>query len=302
MALIRSLTASRDPEEREREKTKLEKEFQRSDELLDSLIEGNEDLLSAMKIYSSVASSHRELKQILGELIELLETTRSLVRLDITQLKKLLVEILERKYASEILEKYDDVRKVPEQINGYLDKKLYLHATKLLIKSINTLETDLKQVDSLKPITSGLFALKEQIYSKIVDELHRHIYVRSTNNILKKFKRSSSERRYLSIDGQENPPSRKVSMADILSPASIQTSSLPKRRSPNFASYNNLNNIDGIIEDLTDSDPESDSAHFIAILIESLNLLQKLPAAIQVCFHIVRSDYNLFLTCPLIVY
>ena len=38
-----------------------------------------------------------------------------------------------------------------------------------------------------------------------------------------------------------------------------------------------------VIEDLSVPNPEADSAHYMAILVESLNLLGKIPEAVKVC-------------------
>ena len=38
-----------------------------------------------------------------------------------------------------------------------------------------------------------------------------------------------------------------------------------------------------VIEDLLVADPEADSAHYMAILVECLNLLGKIPEAVKVC-------------------
>ena len=38
-----------------------------------------------------------------------------------------------------------------------------------------------------------------------------------------------------------------------------------------------------VIEDQTVADPEADSAHYMAILVECLNLLGKIPDAVKVC-------------------
>ena len=41
-----------------------------------------------------------------------------------------------------------------------------------------------------------------------------------------------------------------------------------------------------VIEDLSVPDPEADSAHYMAILVESLNLLGKIPEAVKVCLYV----------------
>ncbi|XP_074593474.1 exocyst complex component secretory 8 [Brevipalpus obovatus] len=281
MNTIRALTQSRDPDDRDREEARLESQYQKTDALLDALIENHHaDLMSAMNIYSSVSNDLKKESELLRKLIESSESARDLLRLDLGELRKLLLEILETKHVSEMLEEYDNVSRVPEQINELTGKKHYLHATKLLIKSIDTLETDLQPVESLKTVKSDLLAKKEQMYSMMIDELHRHVYVRCSGNILKKFKRTASERRHANVDGQD-PPSRKVSVADLLSPALIQNTGQPKRRSPNFTSQNDLNLEREIIENPNEQDPESDTRHFIAIIIECLCLLKKIPDTVR---------------------
>ena len=42
---------------------------------------------------------------------------------------------------------------------------------------------------------------------------------------------------------------------------------------------------DSLHEDVSSSDPEADSQHFMAIIIECLALLGKLPDAVEVCKH-----------------
>jgi len=107
---------------------------------------------------------------------------------------------------------------VPQNVDNYVNKKHYLHATKLLVSSLQQLETDLANVDALKEVKSELIDKKESIFNMIVDELHKHLYIRSTADAIKKFKRHGSVRHT-----SDNTPARKMSVADILSPALMQT-------------------------------------------------------------------------------
>ena len=44
-----------------------------------------------------------------------------------------------------------------------------------------------------------------------------------------------------------------------------------------------IQDYEEVIEDLSVSDPEADSSHYMAILVECLSMLNKIPEAVKVC-------------------
>ena len=69
-------------------------------------------------------------------------------------------------------------------------------------------------MDALKEVKTELVDKKESLYEMIVDEMHKHLYIKSTTDLIKRFKRHGSVRHT-----SDNTPSRKMSVADILSPS-----------------------------------------------------------------------------------
>jgi len=49
------------------------------------------------------------------------------------------------------------------------------------------------------------------------------------------------------------------------------------------ASVKDIQDYEEVIEDLSLPDPEADSSHYMAILVECLSMLNKIPEAVKVC-------------------
>ena len=302
MSVIRSLTASRDTDERDREKAKLERQFEESDSKLDQLvISHRSDLTNVLHAFTTISTILTNSKKRLKSTKENLMNCKDMLKCKKDELKKLWLESVENRYILDLLDEIENVTKVPNEVENFIKSKHYLHATKLLIESINSLKSNLENVEALKEVKSTLIQKQDDLYDLIIDELHKHIYVRSTKNILKKFKRSASDRRKTNIES--STPTRRVSVADILSPALIQSTSISRStlklsftqkmhiellfsftgRSMTALNVTNDCSKENIIEEvLNNEDPESDSKHFFGILIECLYLLDKVPMALEV--------------------
>lgn len=228
MSVIRSLTASRDNVERDREKANLQREFHESDARLDKLVVNHHhDLTSVMQAFSKISSRLHSSKDRVQGVREKLVTCQKLLHCKRDELKRLWLESVENKHVLKMLAQVEALMKVPVEVRNHVNLKHYLHATNLVMDSINTLNTDLKSVDALSEVKSELLAKKEKIYELILDDLHKHIYHRSTTEVLDKLKRQG-----FSKQSGDGTPARKVSVADILSPASMQsTAALSRRKS-----------------------------------------------------------------------
>lgn len=230
MSVIRSLTSSRDVADRDREKTNLEREYRESDKRLDKLVlNHHKDLTSVMQAFSKITVRLGASRDRLSSVREKLITCQKLLHCKRDELKKLWLESVENKHVLELLDRVEAIAKVPNDVRNFINKKHYLHATKLLVESLSSLEGNLKTVEALREVKTELSKEKEEMYNVLVDELHKHIYVKSTAEVLKRFKRQGSERKNIH-NKPEGTPSRKASVADILSPAVMQNSALPKSR------------------------------------------------------------------------
>lgn len=196
ISVIRSLSASQNSADRDREKAKLEKDFKRSDQKLDDLVAQNkEDLTRAMQDFSKISSRISASRSKVQCIKEKLTSCKTLLHCKRDELKKLWLEAVEHKHVLQLLEEIEYLVEVPEKIDAFLSKKQYLHATQLLVSSVNLVEGSLEGVEALKDVKGKLIFKKERMYEDLVDELHRHLYLRMTTEAVQKFRRQSSDRR-----------------------------------------------------------------------------------------------------------
>lgn len=196
ISVIRSLSASQNSADRDREKAKLEKDFKRSDQKLDDLVAQNkEDLTRAMQDFSKISSRISASRSKVQCIKEKLITCKTLLHCKRDELKKLWLEAVEHKHVLQLLEEIESLVEVPDKIDFFLDKKQYLHATQLLVCSVNLVEGSLEGVEALKDVKGKLVYKKERMLEDLVEELHRHLYLRTTSESLQKFRRQSSDRR-----------------------------------------------------------------------------------------------------------
>lgn len=214
MSVIRSLTASRDSADRDREKANLEREYCSSDAKLGALVaEHHADLSQVMSVFSKMSHGLRHARERIALTRDKLQTCMKLLHCKREELKKLWIESIENKVVLELLDQVEALMLVPQHVAHYIHKKHYLHATQLLMNSLNQLEASLSSVEALKEVKAELISKKESLYEIIIDELHKHLYIRSTADVFKRFKRQGSARQ------ADATPARKMSVADILSPA-----------------------------------------------------------------------------------
>lgn len=270
MSVIRSLTSSRDLEERDREKANLEHDFRQSDLKLNKyVISHHSDLTFVMQAYSKVSSNLMLSKTKLKEIREKLITCQQLLHCKRDELKKLYLESMENKFILELLDQVENVCQANDKIKKLIEKKQYLTATKLLVESTNNLNNSLKNVEALKEIRTDLDNCQDQIYDALIEELHKSLYVEPLSICIENFQKSNQQL----ANGQHL---RKISVIEMLSPAVNKYQ--PKRK--NSINPTAVLNFD-VTDDISNLD-NFDPIKFISILVQCLNLLDKIEDAIQI--------------------
>ncbi|KAB7505297.1 Exocyst complex component 4 [Armadillidium nasatum] len=177
-----------------------------------------------------------------------------------------------------LLEQIEDVQDVGDRIGAFISKKHYLHATQLLMSSLRKLDTDLKKVEALKEVHSDLQTRKERLHETLLEDLHKHLYQRWTKEVLSLRRQGS---------GRDSFNSFSRAGSDRMSSGTTNTKSEKARKNlleMLNAAKNKTEESDIINEDLSVQDPETNSQHFMAIIIECLALLGKLPDAVETVF------------------
>ncbi|XP_075221866.1 exocyst complex component secretory 8 [Lycorma delicatula] len=267
MNVIRTLSTSESNEQRDKEKAKLEKDYKKSDQQLDELISlYDKELALVMQTFSKVSSLVNRSREKIRVVKENLHECKKLLSCRRDELKKLWVEGIEHKHTLQLLEEINQLQEVPSQLNNFMARKHYLHATQLLVSQDGI---SLKGADGLSELRDQLAANTQKLHSKLLEELSHHIYVHSTQEVLQgRLLRQGSGR-----DRDATPVKREHNPAE----------SSRARKMLDFSSHEprlEFNSND-LIEDIDQPDPEKNSEHFMAILIECLALLKKLPDAVE---------------------
>jgi hypothetical protein len=115
---------------------------------------------------------------------------------------------------------------------------------------------------------------KEELYERLIDELHKEIYVRPTAVIFRGFQRNGSQRQsrdrghMLYINRSKNVAADENWAVDEMAVKQLMDADLSMIVSSTRP-----------VMDLTD--PDSNPVTFIAVLVESLNNLRRLPEAVD---------------------
>ena len=219
MSVIRSLTASRDTEERDREKANLQREYQESDRRLDKLVvQHHSDLIAVMQAFSKISLRLEAARSHLKDIREKLGTCQSLLHCKKDELKRLWQESTENRHVLQLLDMIEEQALVPERVCNLVASKRYLTATRLVLSSLATLESRLRSVDALAEVRATLLAKRDDLFHLLMDELHRHVYVRATSEVVRKLKRPDAERRTQADLGG-------LSVADMLSSTVLRNQS-----------------------------------------------------------------------------
>lgn len=289
ISVIRSLSASQNSADRDREKAKLEKDFKRSDQKLDDLVAQNkDDLTRAMQDFSKISSRISASRSKVQCIKEKLTTCKTLLHCKRDELKKLWLESVEHKHVLQLLEEIESLVEVPDKIDAFLSKKQYLHATQLLVSSVNLVEGSLEGVEALKDVKGKLIFKKERMYEDLVDELHRHLYLRRTTEALQKFRRQNSDRKVqfgpISQTRSALVEPAHVAAGQNISSQELRSSSaatLSSSASSFLAGEPEMNSLLRLEESGQFGEAPHLAPKYTAILVKCLALLNRIPDTVE---------------------
>lgn len=227
VSVIKTLDASETNEQRENEKKKIEKEYKKSDLRLNELVSKNDrDLtqvsptvnylfkiiltkyvsLQVMLLFGRISSEIISSRERIHVAKENLQACKKLLRCRRAELKKLWTDAIQQKYVLEMLDQINELRTLSVQLTAFLDKKHYLHATKLLMSAIELSAGSLKDVEGLNDLRQDLESKKNILYSTLIVDLSKHIYEASVVSVVNNFYRQNSTRN----SGYINPFQRNI--------------------------------------------------------------------------------------------
>ncbi|XP_028929114.1 exocyst complex component 4 isoform X1 [Ornithorhynchus anatinus] len=270
ISVIRTLSSSDDVEDRENEKGRLEEAYEKCDRDLDELIvQHYTELTTAIRTYQSITeritNSRNKIKQVKENLL----SCKMLLHCKRDELRKLWIEGIEHKHVLNLLDEIENIKQVPQKLEQCMASKHYLSATDMLVSAVDSLEGPLLQVEGLSDLRLELHSKKMNLHLVLIDELHRHLYIKSTSRV-----------------GQRNKDKGRMSSASPVPLIDITNLSTPRKfldssqfGTPGSASVRELS-LQDIKEDL-ELDPEENSTLFMGILIKGLAKLRKIPETVK---------------------
>ncbi|KAM7178403.1 exocyst complex component 4 isoform 1-T1 [Macrochelys suwanniensis] len=274
ISVIRTLSTSDDVEDRETEKGRLEEAYEKCDRDLDELIvQHYTELTTAIRTYQSITeritNSRNKIKQVKENLL----SCKMLLHCKRDELRKLWIEGIEHKHVLNLLDEIENIKQVPQKLEQCMASKHYLNATDMLVSAVDSLEGPLLQVEGLSDLRLQLHSKKMNMHLVLIDELHRHLYIKSTNRV-----------------GQRNKEKGKISshVKDASPIPLIDVTNLPTHwkfldasqfSTPGSSSVREVSVLE-IKEDM-ELDPEENSTVFMGILIKGLAKLKKIPETVK---------------------
>ncbi|XP_035175572.1 exocyst complex component 4 isoform X2 [Oxyura jamaicensis] len=274
ISVIRTLSTSDDVEDRETEKGRLEEAYEKCDRDLDELIvQHYTELTTAIRTYQSITeritNSRNKIKQVKENLL----SCKMLLHCKRDELRKLWIEGIEHKHVLNLLDEIENIKQVPQKLEQCMASKHYLNATDMLVSAVDSLEGPLLQVEGLSDLRLELHSKKMNMHLVLIDELHRHLYIKSTNRV---GQRNKEKGRISSLvkDASSVPL---MDVTNLSTPRKfLETSQFS---TPGSSSMRETSLLE--IKEDTDLDPEENSTVFMGILIKGLAKLKKIPETVK---------------------
>ncbi|KAM6146061.1 exocyst complex component 4 [Phoenicopterus ruber ruber] len=274
ISVIRTLSTSDDVEDRETEKGRLEEAYEKCDRDLDELIvQHYTELTTAIRTYQSITeritNSRNKIKQVKENLL----SCKMLLHCKRDELRKLWIEGIEHKHVLNLLDEIENIKQVPQKLEQCMASKHYLNATDMLVSAVDSLEGPLLQVEGLSDLRLELHSKKMNMHLVLIDELHRHLYIKSTNRVGQR----SKEKGRISSLVKDASPVPLMDVTNLSTPRKfLETSQFG---TPGSSSMRETSLLE-IKEDM-ELDPEENSTVFMGILIKGLAKLKKIPETVK---------------------
>ncbi|XP_036102970.1 exocyst complex component 4 isoform X1 [Molossus molossus] len=274
ISVIRTLSTSDDVEDRENEKGRLEEAYEKCDRDLDELIvQHYTELTTAIRTYQSITehitNSRNKIKQVKENLL----SCKMLLHCKRDELRKLWIEGIEHKHVLNLLDEIENIKQVPQKLEQCMVSKHYLSATDMLVSAVQSLEGPLLQVEGLSDLRLELHSKKMNLHLVLIDELHRHLYIKSTSRVVQRNK----EKGRMSSLVKDASPVPLIDVTNLPTPRKFLDTS--QYSTPGSSSVREIN-LQDIKEDL-ELDPEENSTLFMGILIKGLAKLKKIPETVK---------------------
>ncbi|CAJ0943967.1 unnamed protein product, partial [Mesorhabditis belari] len=172
VTVIRTLTTSQSAEQRELQKTRLEKEFKESQKQIDKLVKDHKkDVDECLVAFRDVSTQISSCRQRIYNVRSTLSNCRGLLQSRRDDLKKLWEEDKQHRHVAQIMQQLEELREVKHKVDLLIEQKDHFEAAKLIAQSRDLIETRLSSINGLSQLRNQLADSSEALAKRIETQL-----------------------------------------------------------------------------------------------------------------------------------
>ncbi|KAJ2234143.1 exocyst subunit [Coemansia sp. RSA 1286] len=180
-----------------------------------------------------------------------------------------------------ILNRFEEIKKLPEEIAGYVREKKFLTAASKLVQDMQfVFDSDFNPIEALSGLRQQLEKEKSELLRVIIGELHNHIYLKSPY-CERKMGIEGEDEDDDSVDPVSNNGSAGAGGNGGAKTGSRTGDSQNQKRTKGPRKAKQAANTAAFASVDTDDNPEADSFAYVEMLIESLVALENTNEAMQ---------------------
>ncbi|ETN86530.1 Sec8 exocyst complex component specific domain protein [Necator americanus] len=170
--VIRSLTTSVSEDQRELEKSRLQKGFQESETLIDKLVKSHQkDVEECLDSFRDVSTRISACRERIHNVRNALHTCKTHLECRRDDLKKLWLENSQQKHICELMAQLDELKEAPLKIDVLVNQGNYTDAAKITSTSRDLLNTRLAKIEGLSQLRTMIRDASDRLTEKIVDQI-----------------------------------------------------------------------------------------------------------------------------------
>uniref|UniRef100_A0AC35TFJ4 Exocyst complex component Sec8 n=1 Tax=Rhabditophanes sp. KR3021 TaxID=114890 RepID=A0AC35TFJ4_9BILA len=172
LTVIRTLTTSASEDQRELEKSRLEKAYVDTGILIDRLIKEHEpDVGVCLDTFRQVSTNIKTSREQVSNVKNSLVLCKNFLQCKRDDLKKLWMENTEQKYICSILKEIGEIKEMKNKIEDLVKEKKFKDAADLLKRNEELLNGRLSVIEGLSLIKGQVTEMSKDLMSNIIDDL-----------------------------------------------------------------------------------------------------------------------------------
>ncbi|KAI1718054.1 sec8 exocyst complex component specific domain-containing protein [Ditylenchus destructor] len=172
ISVIKTLTSTVSDDQRQLERSRLEKGYEDSGLIIDRLLkEHHADVSDCLNSFRKVSNGITTCRERIQNAKNALHTCKSLLQCRRDDLKKLWMESAEQNYMNNILQQIHEMKHMDQTIGQFLKDAKYRDAVDALKRADILLNGPLSQIDGLNQLRTNVTETSQVMFEKIVQDL-----------------------------------------------------------------------------------------------------------------------------------